>query len=83
MNLLQLFNNPKIMQMLQILSNSNNPSAQMDAMFGNNPNYQAFKREIEGKNQEEIIQYFSNKLNAQGINVQNMLNMARQFGLIR
>jgi len=83
MNLLQIFNNPKIMQMLQVLSNSGNPTAQMDAMFGNNPQYQAFKKEIEGKNQQEIVQYFTNKFNAQGINVQNILNMAHQFGLIR
>ena len=78
-----LFNNPKIMQMLQVLSNSNNPSAQMDLMFNNNPQYQAFKKEIEGKNQQEIIEYFSNKFNAQGININNIVNMARQFGLIK
>lgn len=83
MNLLQLFNNPKTIQMLQMLSNSGNPVAQMDAMFGSDPKYQAFKKEIEGKNEQEILQYFSNKFNAQGINIQNMLNMARQFGLIK
>lgn len=78
-----LLNNPKIMQMLQVLSNSNNPMAQMDVMLGNNPNYLAFKKEIEGKSQEEIIQYLSNKFNAQGINLNNIVNMARQFGLIK
>lgn len=83
MNLLQLFNNPKIMQMLQVLSNSGNPSVQMDAMFGNNPQYQAFKQEIAGKNEQEILQYFSNKFNAQGIDVNNLVGMARQFGLIK
>lgn len=69
--------------MLQFLSNSNNPLAQMDAMFGNDPKYQSFKKELEGKSQEEIVQYFTNKFNAQGINIQNILNMARQFGLIK
>lgn len=81
--MLNMFNNPKIMQILQLLSNSGNPIAQMDSMFGNDPKYIAFKKEIEGKNQQEIVQYFTNKFNAQGINVQNMLNMARQFGLIK
>ena len=81
--MLNMFNNPKVMQMLQLLSNSGNPIAQMDAMFGNDPKYMAFKKEIEGKNQQEIVQYFTNKFNAQGINVQNMINMARQFGLIK
>ena len=83
MNPLQLFNNPKIMQMLQVLSNSENPMAQMDVMFGNNPQYQNFKKELEGKNQEEIVQYYTNKFNAQGINISNIVNMARQFGLIK
>lgn len=83
MNLMQIFSNPKTMQMLQMLSNSGNPEAQMDAMYGNDPKYQAFKQEIAGKNQQEIIQYFTNKLGEQGINIQNIFNMARQFGLIR
>ena len=78
-----LFNNPKTMQMLQMLSNSGNPVAQMDAMFSNDPKYQAFKKEFEGKNEQEILQYFSNKFNAQGINVNNLVSMARQFGLIK
>ena len=81
--MLNMFNNPKIMQMLQILSNSNNPIGQMDAMFGNDPKYIAFKKEIEGKNQQEIVQYFTNKFNAQGIDVNNLVNMARQLGLIK
>lgn len=83
MNILQMFGNPKIIQMLQVLSNADNPSAQMDVMFGNNPNYQAFKKEFEGKSQDEIIQYFSNKFNAQGININNLVGMAKQFGLIK
>ena len=41
-----LFNNPKTMQLLQMLSNSNNPIAQMDNIFGNDPKYQAFNRFI-------------------------------------
>lgn len=76
-----LFNNPKTMQLLQMLSNSNNPIAQMDNIFGNDPKYQAFKKEIEGKNQQEVIDYLTNKFNAQGININNIVNMARQFGL--
>lgn len=81
--MLNLFSNPKIIQMLQVLSNSNNPIGQMDAMFGNDPKYLAFKKEIDGKNQQEVLQYFTNKFNAQGINVDNIVNIARQFGLIK
>ena len=81
--MMNFFNNPKIMQMLQVLSNSNNPMAQMDVMFGNNPNYQAFKQRFNGKNEQEIVQYFSNALNEQGINLNGLINTARQFGLIK
>ena len=78
-----LFKNPKIMKMLQVLSNSNNPIAQMDVMFGNNPKYQEFKKQFEGKSEQEIINYYSNMLNEQGINLNSLVNMARQFGLIK
>jgi hypothetical protein len=78
-----LFKNPKIMQMLQVLSNSNNPIAQMDIMFGTNPKYQEFKKQFEGKSEQEIIQYYSNMLGEQGINLNNLVNTARQFGLIK
>ena len=78
-----LFKNPQIMQMLQVLSNSNNPIAQMDIMFGNNPKYKEFKKQFEGKSEKEIIQYYSNMLGEQGVNLNNLVSMARQFGLIK
>ena len=78
-----LFKNPKIMQMLQVLSNSNNPRAQLDVIFANNPKYAEFKKQFEGKSDQEIIQYFSNMLGEQGINLNNLVGMARQFGLIK
>ena len=78
-----LFKNPQIMQMLQVLSNSNNPIAQMDIMFGNNPKYKEFKKQFEGKSEKEIIQYYSNMLGEQGVNLNNLVTMARQFGLIK
>ena len=83
MNLMQLFSNPKIMQMLQVLSNSNNPRMQLDAMFANNPKYAEFKQKFEGKSDQEIIQYFNNALNEQGVNLGGLINIARQFGLIK
>lgn len=81
--MMNFFKNPQIMQMLQVVSNSNNPIAQMDAMFGNNPKYQQFKKQFEGKSEQEIIQYYSNMLGEQGINLNNLVNTARQFGLIK
>ena len=81
--MINFLNNPKIMQMLQVLSNSNNPIAQMDVMFGSNPKYQEFKKQFEGKSDKEIIQYYSNMLGEQGISLNNLINTARQFGLIK
>lgn len=81
--MMNLFQNPKIMQMLQVLSNSKNPVAQMDIMFSNNPKYQEFKKQFQGKSEQEIVQYYSNMLGEQGVNLNNLINMARQFGLIK
>ena len=81
--MLNFLKNPKIMQMLQVLSNSNNPIAQMDIMFGNDPKYQEFKRQFEGKSDQEIIQYYSNMLGEQGISLNNLITTIRQFGLIK
>ena len=78
-----LFKNPKVLQMLQVLSNSNNPRAQLDIMFGNDPNYQQYKKKFEGKSDQEIIQYYSNMLGEQGISLNNLIATARQFGLIK
>ena len=41
-----LFKSPQVMQMLQVLSNSNNPIAQMDIMFGNHPKYKEYKKQF-------------------------------------
>ena len=81
--MMNFLSNPKIMQMLQVLSNSNNPMAQMDVMFGNNPKYQQFKKQFEGKSEQEIIQYYSNMLGEQGINLNNLITTIRQFALIK
>ena len=78
-----LFKNPQILQMLKVLSNSGNPMAQMDIMFSNNPKYQEFKKQFEGKSEQEIVQYYSNMLGEQGINLNNLISVARQFGLIK
>lgn len=78
-----LFKSPQVMQMLQVLSNSNNPIAQMDIMFGNHPKYKEFKKQFEGKSEKEVIEYYSNMLGEQGINLNHLINMARQSGLIK
>ena len=76
-----ILKNPQILQMLQVISNSGNPRKQMDVMFSNNPKYQEFKKQFEGKSDQEIIQYYKNMLGEQGIDLNNLVLLARQFGL--
>lgn len=78
-----ILKNPQILQMLQVISNSGNPRKQMDVMFGNNPKYQEFKKQFEGKSDQEIIQYYTNVLNEQGISLNNIISVAKQFGIIK
>jgi len=78
-----ILKNPQILQMLQVISNSGNPRKQMDVMFSNNPKYQEFKKQFEGKSDQEIIQYYTNMLNEQGISLNNIVNVVKQFGIIK
>ena len=78
-----ILKNPQILQMLQVISNSGNPRKQMDVMFSNNPKYQEFKKQFEGKSDQEIIQYYTNMLNEQGISLNNIVNVVKQFGVIK
>lgn len=75
--------NPQILNTLKMLSNSNNPLAMMQQMYGNNPKFQQFMGMVNGKTPQEQVQFVKNMFNEQGINVDNLINMAHQFGLIK
>ena len=75
--------NPQILNTLRMLSNSNNPLAMMNQMYGNNPKFQQFMGMVNGKSPQEQIQFLKNMFSEQGIDVDNLMNMAKQFGLIK
>lgn len=75
--------NPQILNTLKMLSNCENPIAMMQQMYGNNPKFQQFMGMINGKTPQEAEKYLKNMINEQGINVDNLMNIAHQFGLIK
>lgn len=75
--------NPQMLNTLKMLSNCNNPLAMMQQMYGNNPKFQQFMGMVNGKTPQETEQFIKNMFNEQGINFDNLMNIARQFGLIK
>ena len=75
--------NPQILNTLQMLSNCQDPLAMMKQMYGNNPKFHQFMGMVNGKSPQEQIQFLKNMFSEQGINVDNLMNMAKQFGLIK
>lgn len=75
--------NPQIFKALQMLSNAQNPMAMMQQIYGNNPQFQKFMGMMQGKNPQEIELFVKNMFKEQGINLDNLLGMARQSGLIK
>lgn len=66
-------NNP--MQLLQMLSNSQNPMAIMQQMFGNDPRFKQVLQIAGNKTPQELEQYTKNLCKTQGINIENIFNM--------
>lgn len=78
-----LSQNPQLKMIFQTWQNSKNPQALLKQYFGNTPQYQQIMGNIEGKTQEEILQYLRNRYKEQGINFDNLLKIGGQFGLIK
>lgn len=70
-------NNP--MQLLQMLSNVNNPMAIIQQMFGNNPQFQKVMQVAQGKTPQELEQYARNLCKSQGIDINNILKMFSNY----
>lgn len=79
-NILQglLRNHPQLQGILGMFSNSQNPMPVLDQFFGGNPVYQQIKKDIEGKNQEEIMQYLNNKYKEQGVDFNSLIQKGNQ-----
>lgn len=72
-------NYPQLQGILGLLANdTNNSMSILDNVFGNIPEYQKIKKDIEGKNQQEIMQYLNNRYQEQGIDFNNLLQKGNQ-----
>lgn len=81
---------PQLQFIIQSFAGNSNQMAMLDQFFGNIPAYQQIKKDIQGKSQEEIMQYLTNRYQEQGINFSNLIqngNKAIQYlkqsGLIK
>lgn len=63
------------MQLLQMMSNTNNPMAMMQQMFGNDPRFKQVMQVAQGKTPQELEQYARNLCKTQGIDINNILSM--------
>ena len=69
-------NNP--LQLIAMLSQSQNPNVLLERMLQNNPQYQQIMQIVRGKTPQEIKQYATNLCQTQGIDIQSL---ARQYNL--
>ena len=78
-----LSQNPQLKMIIQTWQNAQNPQALLKQYFGNTPQYQQIMGNIEGKSQDEIMQFLRNRYKEQGINFDNLIKLGNQFGLIK
>ena len=71
-----MLNNP--MQLIALISNSQNPMAIVQQLFGNQPQFKQVMDIAKDKSPEELKQYVRNICNSQGINLDSL---AKQFNL--
>ena len=66
------------MQLIALISNSQNPMAIVQQLFGNQPQFKQVMDIAKDKSPEELKQYVRNICNSQGINLDSL---AKQFNL--
>ena len=70
-----------IIQMLQRFSQMQNPINMMMQMYGSTPQFQQIMQIIQNKTPQEIEQYVRNVCKTQNIDIDNLISMAKQFGI--
>lgn len=65
-------------QIIQMVSNAQDPCAMIQQIFGNHPKYKQIMSIVQGKSPEEIEQYVRNVCKTQNIDVNSL---ARTFGI--
>ena len=71
----------QIMQMLNQIKNSGNPTMAMQSMFGNNPVYNRAIEMSKGKKPQEIQQIIKNLAKERGIDETQLQQLASMFGI--
>lgn len=76
---------PNIMQMMSMLQGGGSPEAIMNAMAQNNPQAQQVMQQMKamtnGKNPQDIQAMVMQLAKQKGMDVNQLLGMARQFGI--
>lgn len=76
-----MFNPQALIQMMSMLQSSGNPQAMMMQQFGNNPQFHSAMQMLQGKNPQQIEQMARQIAQQQGINIDQLLQQMRQFGI--
>lgn len=77
-----MFKNPmEMMQALNRLRNQPNPLGVMQAMYGNNPQFQQAMNMAQGKTPEQLQQTAMNLAKTKGVDFQELLKMFQNAGL--
>ena len=70
-----------LMQVIQMLNQSNNPAGLVQGAFGNNPLMQRALKMGEGKSEEELKQIVVSMAKNRGMDESQLANYLSQFGL--
>lgn len=70
-----------LMQVIQMLNQSNNPAGLIQGAFGNNPLMQRALKMGEGKSEEELKQIVINMAHNRGMDQNQLTSYLSQFGL--
>lgn len=75
-------NNPmQLLQMFTQIKNATNPMQFMSNMFGNNSQFNMAMKMAEGKSPEEMQNVINNICKQKGIDINQVKQMAEQFGI--
>ena len=72
-------NNP--MQLIQMITKSNNPQMLMQSMLSKNPTFQRAMQMAQGKNPEELQQIAKNLCQQRGIDFNQAINQLESMGI--
>lgn len=76
-----MINSKTMLEFLALLSKASDPIALMQQRFGNNPMFQQAANMLNGKSPADMKQFVINAAQSQGVDIQNLQNLAKQFNI--